>query len=57
LKLASGNLLLKVWKDLYKWFGSVIAPKEWRDSLAKTAHSILSNVDVANECLTQFYLV
>jgi len=55
LKLAGGNLLLKIWEDLYQWFGSDIAPKkEWRDSLAKTVPSTFSNVDVAKECLTQF---
>ena len=54
LKLASGNVLLKVREDLYQWFGSDIAPKMGKDSLAKTAPSTFANVDVAKECLTQF---
>jgi len=26
-KLPSGNLLPEAWEDLYRWFGSAIAPK------------------------------
>jgi len=37
---------------LYQWFGSDIALKEGKDSLAKTAPSTFSNVDVAKEYLT-----
>ena len=37
LKLASGNIPPQVWEDLYQWFGTDIAPKEGKDSLAKTA--------------------
>ena len=39
LKLASGNLLPKVWEDLYQWLGCAIGPKERIYSLAKTAPS------------------
>jgi len=53
LKLASENLLPKIWEDLYQWFGSAIAPKELRDSLSSTAPSTFSNVGVAKESLTQ----
>ena len=53
LKLKSGNLLPKIWEDLYQWFGSAIAPKDWRDRLASTAPTTFSNVDVARESLTQ----
>ena len=54
LKLASGNLLPKIWEDLYQWFGSAIAPKDWKDRLANTAPTTFSNGDVARESLTQF---
>jgi len=54
LKLKSGNLLPKIWEDLYQWFGSAIAPKDWRDRLANTAPATFSNGDVARESLTQF---
>ena len=30
LKLTSGNLLPKKWEDLYNWFGSAIAPRQWK---------------------------
>ena len=53
LKLKSGNLLPKIWEDLYQWFGSAIAPKDWRDRLANTAPTTISNGDVARESLTQ----
>ena len=54
LKLKSGNLLPKIWEDLYQWFGSAIAPKDWRDRLANTAPTAFSNEDEARESLTQF---
>jgi hypothetical protein len=54
LKLTSGNLMPKVWGDLYHWFGSAIAPKEWREGLASTAPSSFSSVDRAKEGITQF---
>ena len=54
LKLKSGNLLPKIWEDLYQWFGSAIAPKDWRDRLASTAPTSFSNGDLARESLTQF---
>ena len=54
LKLTSGNLLPKEWEDLYKWFGSAMAPREWRQSLASTAPSSFSGVDRAREGVTQF---
>jgi len=54
LKLTSGNLLPRVWEDLYTWFGLAMAPKEWRQGLASTAPSSFSGVDRAKEGLTQF---
>jgi len=54
LKLTSGNLLPRAWEDLYKWFGSAMVPKEWREGLASTALSSFSDVDRAKEELTQF---
>ena len=52
LKLMSRNLL--EWEDLYNWFGSAIAPRQWRQSLTSTAPSSFSGVDRAREGLTQF---
>ena len=37
LKLVSGNLLPKAWENLYLWFGSAVAPKEWIDNIAQVA--------------------
>ena len=54
VKLVSGNLLPKVWEDLYHWFGSVIVPKKWIHDLAKTAPSSFSNVDMTRQRMTQF---
>ena len=54
LKLASGNLLPQAWGDLYHWFASAIAPREWRERLASTAPSSFSSLDRAKEGLTQF---
>ena len=54
VKLVSGNLLPKAWEDLYQWFGSAIAPKEWIDGMANTTPSSFSNVERARERLTQF---
>ena len=54
LKLKSENLLPKIWEDLYQWFVSAIAPKDWRDRLANTVPTTFSNGDVARESLTQF---
>jgi hypothetical protein len=54
LKLTSGNLLPEEWEDLHYWFGSAIAPKEWREALARTAPMSFSNVDRVKEMMTQF---
>jgi len=54
LKLVSGNLLPKEWEDHYNWFGSAIAPRKWKQSLASTAPSSFSGVDREREGLTQF---
>ena len=56
LRLASRNLMPKAWEweDLYHWSCSAIAPKDRRDFLANTAPSSFSNVDKANEAMTQF---
>ena len=54
LKLVSGNLLPKEWEDHYNWFGSAIASRQCRQSLASTTPSSFSGVDRAREGLTQF---
>ena len=54
VKLVSGSPLPKAWEDLYQWFGSAIAPKEWIDGMANTTPSSFSNVERARERLTQF---
>ena len=52
----SDNLLPEEWEYLYYWFGSAIAPKEWREALAlaRTAPMFSSNVDRVKEMMTQF---
>jgi len=54
LKLVSGNLVSKTWEDLYRWFGSAIAPKEWIECMDKTAPSSFTSVDKAKERMTHF---
>ena len=54
LKLSSGNLLPQVWEDLYRWFGSAIAPKAWREAMTRTTPGSFSEVQRAREEMTQF---
>ena len=35
--------------DLYEWYAGRVAPKTWRDTLAKTAPSTMSALDMAKE--------
>jgi len=52
--LSNGNLLPKIWEDLYQWFAGGIAPKEWKESLAKTAPAVFTEKDKAKEGITQW---
>ena len=56
VKLESGSLLPKAWKDLYYWCSSAIAPKEWIDNKAEIAPASFSNVDRIRikETMTKF---
>ena len=52
--LTNGNLLPKIWEDIYQWFAGGLAPKEWKESLAKTAPLRFTEKDRAKEGLTQW---
>jgi len=56
LKLVSGNVLPKAWEDLYRWFGSAIAPKKRIECICmdKTAPSFFISVDKAKKRMIQF---
>lgn len=36
-KLPDGSLLPEKWKDIYKWLSGRVAPKPWREALARSA--------------------
>ena len=44
-----GSWLRKEWKDIYDWFAGRLAPKTWRESLARSAPDNMSTVEMANE--------
>ena len=48
-KLTNGNLLLEIWKDVYKWYAERVDPKERRDALAETAPSTMLVLATAKE--------
>ena len=52
--LTNGNLLPKIWEDIYQWFAGGLAPKEWKESLAKTAPLRFTEKNRAKEGLTQW---
>ena len=53
-QLSNGNLLPRMWEDIHEWFAGGIAPKEWRDALARTAPFKFTDKDRAKEGLTQW---
>ena len=48
-QLATGNMLPEKWRDIYDWYAGRVAPKAWRDALAKTRPSTMSALDMAKE--------
>ena len=48
-RLSSGNLLPEKWRDMWEWFGGRVAPQAWRDALAKTAPSTMTDLEKVKE--------
>ena len=46
-KLTNGMLLPEIWRDIYEWYASRVAPRSWEDALAKTALLTMSGIDQA----------
>ena len=53
-RLTNGNILPLKWRDLYDWFAAGMAPREWRDALARTAVLTYTYSDKAREGFSQF---
>ena len=47
--LTDGSWLREEWKDIYDWFAGRLAPKTWRESLARSAPDNMSAVKTAKE--------
>jgi hypothetical protein len=52
--LSNGNWLPKMWEDIHHWFAGGVAPKDWVESLAKTAPAVFTEKDKAKEGITQW---
>ena len=48
-QLTNGNMLPEKWRDIYDWYAGRVAPKAWRDALARTRPSTMSALDMAKE--------
>ena len=48
-ELMNGNLIMEKWKDIYEWYAGGVAPKAWKEALAKTAPSTMSEINLTKE--------
>jgi hypothetical protein len=48
-KLATGNLVPEIYRDMYEWYEGRKAPKIWRDALANSAPLSMTASDLAKE--------
>ena len=55
-KLANGNLVPEIYRDMYEWYEGRKAPKIWRDALENAAPVSMTASDLAKEHFIMYIL-